>query len=680
MPQVLMIVESPAKAKKIKSFFPAFEIVATVGHFRDLPTNEMGVEPPDHQPLYVVSEGKQSVVVKLRAAAKKADVIYVASDPDREGEAIAAHVVNTLGSTYKNKIHRVTYDQVSKSAIEKAIAQKRQVDWRLVRAQEARRVIDRYVGYLVSPELTKKFRSLMASIGFLTAGRVQSVAVKLVVERQRAIDTFVPVEHYGVQAALIKAGIEFQATWVPANLKQDELLTDRILAIQVKQRTHTLRVHDINRKPSKVTAPTPLITSTYVQLMGATLKLTTKIAMDAAQKLFEAGLITYHRTDSPSMSEEFVASVRAFAGQHKLPLPQSPRTHKMKASAQGAHECLRVVDIALRDISEADIRDPLLQTVYDIIWMVTLQSQLADGENTVTTVTFHNGAGDVFVSKASLVKLNGWREAAMRFGRSSDMKVAAQELDEPEDSAEKPTVATLPELNLNESMTPLRVDLLTKYTTPPEVYTEKSLVKTLEKMGIGRPSTFASIIEKILKLNYVTRNKKLQFAPTVLGTAVVQALDPEFSFTAYRYTAEVEDSLDAIALGKAEYKAVVQSAWEVLFNELEVFKAKSLPEGVTLSGAEGLPAETKSTSSSRSDSRASGSATTSGKTRTQKPAPASTKASPGSACPECGSGKLQMKTIKSGPNAGKSFFGCTGYPKCKFFSWPNTAGVNHGHS
>ncbi len=670
MSQVLMIVESPAKAKKIKTFFPAFDIVATVGHFRDLPTKEMGVEPPDHQPLYVVSEGKQSVVVKLRAAAKKADTIYVATDPDREGEAIAAHVVNTLGSAHKTKIHRVTYDEVSKSAIEKAIAKKRQVDWQLVRAQEARRVLDRYVGYLVSPELTNKFRSQVSALPFLTAGRVQSVAVKLVVERQQVIDTFVPVEHYGVQATLIKAGIEFPAAWVPAGLAPGQLMQDRNLAATVRDRTHTLRVNTITRKPTKVPAPAPLITSSFVQLMGAALKLTTKVAMGAAQQLFEAGLITYHRTDSPSISEEFAASVKAFALRQRLPVPETARVHKMKASAQGAHECLRVVDIETRDISSAGIQDPLLAAVYGLIWLVTLQSQLADGENAVTTVTFRNGAEDVFESKSTQVKFLGWREAA-RFSQTGDAKAATDEMEGIGEDVKRPPV-TLPDLSTNESLTPLRVDILTKHTEPPPVFTEKSLVKTMESMGIGRPSTFASIIEKILSLGYVTRNKKLQFAPTPIGKATVQALDPEFSFLAYRYTADVEESLDLIAMGKADYKAVVQKAWEVLAAELTTFITKPLPHHVQLDAADLKATGSASTSKAPTTAKTRNSSASS--SRSPRTVQATAAITPGATCPDCKSGTLNVKKIQGGVNAGKSFIGCTGYPRCKFFSWPKTQG------
>jgi DNA topoisomerase-1 len=405
--------------------------------------------------------------------------------------------------------------------------------------------------------------------------------------------------------------------------------------------------------------------------MGSVLKLTTKVAMDAAQKLFEAGLITYHRTDSPAMSAEFVGCVRTFATKHRLPAPASPRIHKMKANAQGAHECLRVVDIEMRDIAGAGIDDPLLKKVYTLVWMITLQSQLADGENTVTTAILKNGSNDSFISKATQVKFQGWRDAAVKFGHSHDLKSATEELNSQENS-EKAPVGSLPELIIGESLTPLRVDLVTKLTEPPAVFTEKSLVKTLEKMGIGRPSTFASTIEKILQVNYVTRNSKLQFAPTALGKAMVHALNPEFSFMTYQYTADIEESLDLIALGKAEYKSVVQSAWDVLLKELESFKTKPLPSQINLIAADTQPpvAGAQPERATASGSRRKPTKASSSATRTTKP----TTSTPGSLCPECKTGKLQMKKIQGGANAGKSFIGCTSYPQCRFFSWPKQWG------
>ena len=663
MPQqrVLMIVESPNKAKKIRGYFPDFKLIATVGHFKDLPRESMGVEPPKHQPEYVVSEGKQSVVTQLKAAAKVADIIYVATDSDREGEAIAAHVVNTLGKTFANKISRITYTEISKKAIEGAIQARRNVDWPLVRAQEARRVLDRYVGYLVSPELSRKFKA--AGIGtFSSAGRVQSVAVKLVAERQREIDAFKPVKHFGVSVSLVKAGIEFEALWKPA-LKTGELVTDVNLANAVIARTHTVKVTHVASTSRKVPAPKPLITSSYVRLMGAALKMTTKAAMDSAQKLFEAGLITYHRTDSPTMSADFAAEVRAFAVHKQLPVPVSIREVKLAANAQQGHECLRVTDIELMSPGAAGIDDPQLKSVYELVWMITLQSQLSDGENLSTTITFENGAKDSFISKALQVKQLGWRAAANLFKQNNEAKAATSDLDS--ENEEKLTPSSLPELSLNESFTPRSVTLQTKLTEAPSIYTEKTLVEKLEKLGIGRPSTYASTIERILQLNYVDRNKKtLQITPLPFGTAMVNALDKKFSFMEYSYTADIEMEFDLIAQRKAEYLPVVNTAFEALQQELERFKSSELSDKAQehLASMKPSPAATPIAKSSKPPSAVPSQPSTNS-TVTGK------QCMPGDKCPECKTGIASIKKIKEGKNVGRSFLGCSNFPNCRLFQW-----------
>jgi DNA topoisomerase-1 len=631
MTKVLMIVESPNKAKKIRGFFPGFTLVATVGHFKDLPADSMGVEPPDHKPDYVVSKGKQAIVTKLRAAAKAADIIYVATDPDREGEAIAAHVVNTLGKVHEKKIARITYTEVNKKAIERAIEMKRTVDWPLVKAQEARRVLDRYVGYLVSPELTKKLKSRGA------AGRVQSPAVRLIVDRQREIQTFKPITHYGVTASMINAGIEFEAVWKPG-IPQHTLITDIQQAETVMSRTHTLTVHQVDKVPRIVAPPKPLITSSYVRLMGGALKMTTKTAMDAAQKLFEAGLITYHRTDSPTMSDEFVATVRAFAHNNKLPVPPTVRELRGSANAQQGHECLRVTDIEL--VKADGLDDPQLRAVYGLVWLVTLQSQLADGEDALTTIQFRNATDDVFVSKARQVMQAGWRLAARQFQQPD-----AGTADEQEDDRVSPS--TLPALVVNQLLTPTSVTLRTKVTEPPSPYTEKSLVEKLEKLGIGRPSTYASTIERIVQMGYVARHKKsLQLTATEQGIAVIDELAGHFVFMEYSYTAQIESAFDAIAQRKADYLGVVHTAWEALQQELKHFSGGA-------SNVAPVPAVPLAP--------------------TQQPKqPARViepKAIPGSRCPSCASGVLSINKLKSGSNAGRAFMGCTHFPVCRFFQW-----------
>lgn len=653
--RVLMIVESPNKAKKIRGYFTSFNLMATVGHFKDLPRDSMGVEPPGHQPEWVVSEGKHTFITKLRAAAKNADLIYVATDPDREGEAIAAHVVNTLGKSHISKISRITYTEISRKAIEQAIQDKRSVDWSLVRAQEARRVLDRYVGYLVSPELTKKFKASGIDT-FLSAGRVQSVAVKLIVERQREIDNFTPTKHFGVAVSLIKSGIEFEAIWKPL-LKSGELITDLNLANTVIARTHTLKVIKVFNTPRKVPAPKPLITSSYVRLMAAALKLTTKAAMDAAQKLFEAGLITYHRTDSPTMSADFAVNVRAFAERNRLPVPATVRVVKEDANAQQGHECLRVTDIDLMNPRLAGIDDPHLKAVYELVWMVTLQSQLSDGEDLSTTISFQNSSEDLFASRSRKVKLPGWRAAADQFKQSTQSKTSTAELDDADQEGSVGHIS-LPDLNENESLTPLSVNLQNKTTEAPSLYTEKMLVEKMEKLGIGRPSTYAATIEKIIQIHYVERNSKtLQLTPLPFGSAIVTALDKQFSFMEYGYTADIEMSFDLIAQRKADYLTVVHNAWASLQNELEQFKHTTLVDKPVLNDSANavIVKRTPLISTVKAISSVQ---------------PKSIKSSnPGDSCPECKKGVLSVKKIQSGVNAGRSFIGCSKFPHCRAFLW-----------
>ena len=641
--RVLMIVESPNKAKKIQGYFTGFKLMATVGHFKDLPRDSMGVEPPHHKPDYVVSEGRQGFISKLQAAAKEADLIYVATDPDREGEAIAAHVVNTLGKAHSAKVSRITYTEISRKAIGSAIQAKRSVDWSLVRAQEARRVVDRYVGYLVSPELTKKFKARGLS-GHLSAGRVQSVAVKLIDERQKVISNFVPVEHYGVTATLVKSGLEFEAVWKPV-IPKGQLITDIEEAKRVVARTHTLKVMKVLQVPRKVPAPKPLITTTYVRLMAAALKLTTKAAMDAAQKLFEAGLITYHRTDSTTMSDDFSHSVRSFAERNKLPVPLSQRVIKQSANAQQGHECLRVTDIDLMNARLAGVDDPVLSKVYELVWLVTLQSQLADGEDQSVTVNFVNGNDDNFVSRSRKSKFAGWRVATEKFKQDEQLKplVAREQRDDAEGDESATLVQCLPELAEGDALTPLNVDLKHKTTEHESPYTEKTLVEKLEKLGIGRPSTSAATIERIISIGYIERNKKtLQLTVLPVGSQMVAELDKKFTFMEYSYTAELEGAFDLIANRKAEYLAVVHGAWEKLQTELTEFKGKMVAANQT--------DDVKPIAQ-------------------PKKKPVKRECSPGDKCPSCEGGKLTVKKLNNGANAGRSFIGCTRFPSCRFFNW-----------
>jgi DNA topoisomerase I len=663
---VLMVVESPNKAKKIRGYFPEFDVLATVGHFMDLPQDKMGVEPPEHTPEWEVMKDKQQVITSLRAAAKTADVIYLATDPDREGEAIAGHVANTLGKIHAPKISRITYVEISKPAIEKAIHAKRAIDWPLVRAQEARRVLDRYVGYLVSPELTHKLKAI-GNKNVLSAGRVQTVALKLVVERHADINQFVSIQHFGVTAQLLKNGIAFSATWKPA-LKSGELLLDKQIANAVIERTTHLTVAKVQSNPRRVVPPKPLMTSSYVRLMGATLKLTTKQAMDAAQKLFEQGLITYHRTDSPTMSMAFVETLRAFATRHTLALPSTPRDYHAGANAQQGHECLRVTDINLINIRAAGVEDPLLLSVYPWIWKITLESQLAEGVDQETLITFENTANELFIARAKCLKEWGWRAAANQFGHSQASQTATDLLDCEVDAEEK-VLTKLPELNFGESLKPIALECVTKHTKPPEAYTEKTLVEKLDQLGIGRPSTYAQTIERIIAMHYVSRHAKtLRMDPLPQGIAVVTALDTHFSFMRYEYTAELESAFDKIAHRNAEFLNVVHDAWQALSSEVELFKRAVLPVNV-LEYAGVISYSNTDTEKGRSKKESGSQPKAEPRKTVATKKVERTFYAPGDQCPTCQKGVVHLSQFKHGTHIGKSFKGCSQFPRCRYFAW-----------
>ncbi len=652
----LLIVESPAKAKKMREYFPTFKILATLGHIKDLPVDTMGVEPPHHKPQWQTIHGKGKVVKDITDAAKKANIIYVATDLDREGEAIAGHVVNELGNTHKTKISRITFDEISKKALEIAIANKRQINWALVRAQEARRVLDRYVGYLITRELNAKFKSLGIN-HFFTGGRVQSVVLRLIVERHLAIQAFKPVEHFGVTAILKHAGIGFTATWVNG-LPPGQLMTDRARAEVIEKRTKALIVDAVNQKPKQISPPVPLTSSAFVQLMATKLKLTTKQSMAAAQKLFEAGLITYHRTDSPSISKDFIEQIRAFARGKQLPLPIQAPFHKAKDSAQQAHECIRVTDINLLVLGP-EIDDKTLRDVYSWIWKVTLESQLSAGEDILTSIQFHNEAMDFFKTNATRMKSAGWRNAAEKCMPITSLSTS-------EDEEEEPPVS-LPDLKIGERIACESVKLDVKYTEPPLVYTEKSLVKELDRLGIGRPSTYATIIERIVTLDYVTRHKTLKFTPTPKGIAVIHLLKNYFSFLEYLYTADIEESFDKIASRKADYLPVISHAHDALLQEIEKFRAAAIPDQVKALISQFANDQSASKTPAKTSTKKTATKTTAKPASNKSPTTGTVKV--GDKCPECHKGTLVLRTINSGKNQGKEFKGCTSFPTCRFFSW-----------
>ena len=555
----LFIVESPGKIKKIAGFLgTGFTVKASFGHIRDLPPKDLGVDV-DHgfKPTYVIidnptGKSKRTIISELKAQAAQADSIYLATDNDREGESIAWHLFVALGLKRLGKpVHRVRFNAITRQAIEKAVNAAGQIDIPLVSAQECRRVLDRLVGWMVSPKLRHLGR------GF-SAGRVQSPAVRLVVEREREIRNFQPVTHYTVEAQMDRP-FPWKALWdhAPYREKGQTLWLDQAVAEAVAKVTR-LTVLAVDKHQRERRPPPPFITSTLQQAASVALRLSPEKTMALAQKLYEQGLITYMRTDNPNLSEEGLQDIAAYLQANQLPAATKPNTWKTKDSVQGAHEAIRPTHAAERTGGES--REE--QALYALIWQRAVASQMANAIIDVTDVRLQGNVavplGDnrpaAFIAKGETITEKGW--------------MALTETHEDE-KKEEPAQA-LPALKAGDEFDCKGV-CLAKQTTPPARYTEASLVKKLEELGIGRPSSYATIVGNLKSTvrNYVTLNAKRQLEPTDRGFAVVDELvGKRFSFLEYGYTKHLETGLDQVAAGDKTYQALLDEAWGVLQTEL----------------------------------------------------------------------------------------------------------------
>ncbi len=568
----LVIVESPAKAKTIQKYLgTGYRVTASMGHVRDLPKSKIGVDiDHDFAPAYEISEGKEKIIAELRREVKAADVVYLATDPDREGEAIAWHILQAINVGKRKPVYRVTFNQITKDAVKAAIASPREIDVNLVDAQQARRVLDRLVGYKLSPLLWDKVRR------GLSAGRVQSVAVRIVVEREREIEAFVTQEYWSIEADLFKqgsasprkaeifravlvarAGKKLDKFAIPAKAAADTILNDLDTASYI--------VGPITRKDKRRTAAPPFITSTLQQEASRKLGFSAKRTMQVAQKLYEGiniggsdgsiGLITYMRTDSTAISREAQLEAREVIEQQygKEYLPAQPPVYKTKAKgAQEAHEAIRPTSAArLPDAIKAKLgRDEA--RLYDLVWKRFMASQMAPAVFDSTSVDI--GAGRGITSAAGAPYTFRATGSVLRF--PGFLAVYNVGLDEGEEEEDKE--ALLPPLTENQPLSLHDLFGQQHFTTPPPRYTEATLVKELEKLGIGRPSTYAPTISTIVAREYVEAvDKKL--LPTTLGTIVTDLLVTHFSdIVDYSFTSDMEQRLDDIADGQRKWVPVLR--------------------------------------------------------------------------------------------------------------------------
>jgi DNA topoisomerase-1 len=573
MAKNLVIVESPAKAKTIEKFLGKdFKVASSYGHIADLPSKELGVDVDgDFSPKYQVSKDKKTIVKSLKDLAKKADMVWLASDEDREGEAIAWHLSESLNLD-KTKTKRIVFHEITKSAIEKAVQNPRSIDYDLVDAQQARRVLDRIVGYELSPVLWRKVK------GGLSAGRVQSVSVRLIVEREREIKNFTPKATFRVDAVFkTEKGQAFKAK-LPKVFDTNE----NALIFLEKNTNATYKVSSLDKKPAKKSPAPPFTTSTLQQEASRKLYFSVSKTMNMAQRLYEAGLITYMRTDSVNLSDEARKSASneinsAFGDNYS-----SPRNFKGKSKgAQEAHEAIRPTNFALHSV-DVD-RDQA--RLYELIWKRAIASQMSDAKLERTNIKIScNQHDDLFSANGEVITFDGF------------LKVYIEGTDE--EGVEQD--GRLPAMQLNEDLKNQIITATQRFSRPPYRYTEASLVKKLEELGIGRPSTYAPTISTIQNRNYVEKgtidgeerkytvislkdnqlkesdnfekfgSDKGKLVPTDIGMIVTDFLVNHFEeILDYNFTAKVEADFDQIANGKADWSKMMKRFYNSFHPQVE---------------------------------------------------------------------------------------------------------------
>ena len=557
----LVIVESPAKAKTIGKYLgPDYQVLASMGHVRDLPKSKMGVdlESGDFTPNYQPIPGKEEVIEELKDAADHSQKVYLATDPDREGEAISWHLKELLDLP-DGKASRVTFNEITKKVVTESIAAPREIDQNLVDAQQARRILDRIVGYELSPLLWKKIRR------GLSAGRVQSVATRLVAEREEEIRAFVPQEYWTLEVTLDRVApnqgsfkTQFYGREKKMELKSQENVDQVLAAI----RTAPFSVSKIKRQDKNRAPAPPFITSTLQQEASRKLNMTPRRTMSIAQQLYEGvdiegegtvGLITYMRTDSLRLSDEAVAAARAFAGARygQEYLPEAPRQFKAKAGAQDAHEAIRPSNVAL---TPENVRKSLTQEqyrLYKLIWSRFLACQMASAVYDSVNIEV-TSAGYTFRASRSEVKFPGF--------------LAVYEEGKDEEGGEIQT--RLPNLQEGEPLTLGETKPEQKFTQPPTRYTEATLIRALEEKGIGRPSTYAPTISTIMAREYVVKDGKYLHT-TPLGEVVTTLMKDKFhDIVDYAFTADMEGRLDKVESGEENWKKLLGDFYQDFHQEL----------------------------------------------------------------------------------------------------------------
>jgi DNA topoisomerase I len=648
----LVVVESPTKARTLKKFLEKrYDVVASMGHVKDLPRSQLGVDT-DHEftPKYIVPKGKGPVIKELKSAAKKASAVYLATDPDREGEAISWHLATIL-EPVNPKIKRIEFHEVTKEAVRRALQNPRGIDTSLVNAQQARRILDRLVGYKLSPLLWRKVR------GGLSAGRVQSVAVRLICEREKEIEAFVPQEYWSIAARLTREAEEapFVARLVSRDGEKLTIANEAEAQALVRDLAPlSYVVAEVRRKDQQRNPAAPFTTSTLQQEANRKIGYSAARTMVVAQQLYEGldvgregtvGLITYMRTDSVRVSEEAQREAREYVtAQFGAPyVPDQPRQYASRRGAQGAHEAIRPTSV--RRAPEAV--KPFLKTdqykVYKLIWERFVASQMAPAIMDTLAVDITAGAF-LFRATGSRVKFPGFLRVYLE-GRDNGE----------EESAE----GWLPDLQQGERVRLLGLDPAQHFTQPPPRYTEATLVRALEDYGIGRPSTYAPIIETIKNRGYVESEERRLY-PTELGVLVNSLLVEHFpNILDVEFTAHMEEDLDRVEEGKVDWVRLLRSFYgpfaEVLRNaEQNMKEVEMAPQEI------GEPCPRCGRPLVKRRGRFGEFIACSGYPACDYTRPIGI----GVRCPLDNGEVVERRTRK-----GRIFYGCSNYPACTFTSW-----------
>lgn len=654
----LIIVESPTKARTLSAFLgKKYQIEASFGHLRDLPKSELGVDvEKDFTPRYVIPTVKRKQVTLIKKSVQNAKSIILATDPDREGEAIAWHILELLSNSKKGKgtlsYSRIAFHEITPEAVKEALDNPRKLDMNLVDAQQARRVLDRLVGYNLSPLLWHKIKR------GLSAGRVQSVAVRLIVERERVITAFVPQEYWTIVANLeTSTKAAFSAQLALYQGKKIQIKSqDQAKKITSEATGLLYKVADVVKKAVKRYPQPPFTTSTLQQIAASRLGYSARKTMQLAQNLYEQGLITYMRTDSVNLSDSAIREARNFIEQSfgAEYLPKEAKHYRTRSKvAQEAHEAIRLTSIMIRDEGlkmKADLtRDHV--KLYDLIWKRMVACQMKEALLDQTSVSVE--AGDyIFKATGSQIKFDGW----MRVYGGQE-----QSADDEEQNGEESDSKLLPELEKGKELNLLSLDPGQHFTEPPGRFSEGTLVKALEEKGIGRPSTYAPIIATIQDRGYVEKENK-RLVPTSLAFTVNDFLVEHFAGVMdLSFTAEMEDELDEIARGERAWQPMIGEFYKPLSAQI----AQVDQEAAKIELAQEIVDETCPNCGKPLMVR---------RGRFGKflacsgfPACKFTKSFSGKTdikCPDCG-----LEVVIKRTKRGKTFYGCSGYPACKFASW-----------